>query len=112
MNKIKLNSKQKSVLIIWFLIIITVFSVWLSYGGEIFTKTKILVESYDEIFGTTKTWKNKFILGLDYTLGIFGSITLIAFLLIWKLRKVTHKKLFTNLLLKMVLKFQLLQLHK
>jgi hypothetical protein len=40
-------------------------------GAEIFTKTQVLVEKKDELLGTSyKEWKDSFILGLDYALGI------------------------------------------
>lgn len=80
-------SNQKKVLLIWLILIVATFITWLGFGGEIFTKTKILVENNDEIFGITKTWQDKFILGLDYTLGFIGLISLIMALILWRLKK-------------------------
>ena len=69
-----MNKKQKITLIAGLLIIAAAFIVWLSYGGELFTKTQVLIEKKDELFGTTyKEWKDQFIWGLDYTLYVTGA---------------------------------------
>ena len=60
------------------LLIAAALLVWIGFGGEIFTKTKVLVEIQDEIFGTTKEWKDQFVLGLDYTLAFSGITVLLA----------------------------------
>jgi len=66
----KINEKQKTALLIGLFVIMAAFVTWYSFGGEIFTKTQILVEKQDELLGTTyQEWKDQFILGLDYTLG-------------------------------------------
>ena len=71
-----MNNKQKIILIVGSVLIIAALIVWLSNGGEIFTKTRVLVERKDELFGTTyKEWKDKLVLGLDYA-GGFSAIVL------------------------------------
>ncbi|OIP59426.1 MAG: hypothetical protein AUK34_07800 [Ignavibacteria bacterium CG2_30_36_16] len=74
----KLNKRQKRTLFIALLLIAAALLVWIGFGGEIFTKTKVLVEIQDEIFGTTKEWKDQFVLGLDYTLAFSGITVLLA----------------------------------
>ena len=74
----KLNKSQKRTLFIALLLIAAALLVWIGFGGEIFTKTKVLVEIQDEIFGTTKEWKDQFVLGLDYTLAFSGITVLLA----------------------------------
>jgi len=69
----KMNKKQKKVLFISLVVIMLSAAVWLYYGGEIFTKTEVLVEKQDELFGTTyRVWEDKFIWGLDLSLVISG----------------------------------------
>ena len=72
----KLNKKQKTTLYYGLAVVVLLFIVWFIYGMEIFTKTEVLVEVEDEIFGTTKEWKDQFIWGLDLTL-IFSGITIL-----------------------------------
>jgi len=74
----KLNKRQKRTLLMALLLIAAALLVWIGFGGEIFTKTKVLVEIQDEIFGTTKEWKDQFVLGLDYTLAFSGITVLLA----------------------------------
>ena len=63
-----MNRKQKIVLLTGLTIIVAALLFWLTSGAEIFTKTAILVEKQDQLFGTTyKEWENKFIPGLDIT---------------------------------------------
>jgi hypothetical protein len=88
-----MNRKQKITLIIGFIIIVLAFIVWLSYGGELFTKTQVLIEKKDELFGTTyKEWKDKFIWGLDYTLYVTGATVFVcaALYFIFRKKKVTQ----------------------
>lgn len=82
----KFNSKQKRVLLIGLLINIAAIIIWLSFGAEIFTKTKVFVEVNDEIFGNTKEWKDQFVLGLDYTFGFIAFVNIAFFILVWKLK--------------------------
>lgn len=91
----KFNSAQKKTLVIGVIIIVAAILVWVGFGGEIFTKTQVLVEKKDELFGTTyKEWKDQFVLGLDYTLGFSGIVTLITALTIFfkREKKIKIKK--------------------
>ena len=83
-----MNKKQKITIVIGLAIIVIVFIIWLSYGGELFTKTQVLVEKKDELFGTTyKEWQDKFIWGLDYTLYITGATVFVCGILFFVFRK-------------------------
>ena len=83
-----MNKKQKITLIAGLLIIAAAFIVWLSYGGELFTKTQVLIEKKDELFGTTyKEWKDQFIWGLDYTLYVIGATVFVCGILFFFFRK-------------------------
>jgi hypothetical protein len=83
-----MNKKQKITLIAGLLIIAAAFIVWLSYGGELFTKTQVLIEKKDELFGTTyKEWKDQFIWGLDYTLYVTGATVFVCGILFFFFRK-------------------------
>ncbi len=86
MNCPILNKNQKRVRAISLLLIIVILAIWLGYGADIFTKTEILVETKDELFGTVKEWKDQFVLGLDYTLGIIGGIVGITLVTLYLLR--------------------------
>lgn len=78
----KLNRNQKRTIVIGAVIIVVALIVWLGYGAEIFTKTQVIVEKTDELFGTTyKEFEDKFVLGLDYT-GAFSFAVLIIALLV------------------------------
>lgn len=84
----KLNRNQKKTFTIGLLLIAAAFLVWLGFGAEIFTKTQVLVEKQDELLGTSyKEWKDQFVLGLDYTLGLTGFIILSSLIIIWRQRK-------------------------
>jgi hypothetical protein len=62
---LKMNKYQKRTIIIGIIIIIAAAAVWLASGGEIFTKTQVLIERKDALFGTTyKEFQDKFIFGL------------------------------------------------
>lgn len=77
----KLNQKQKMSLYIGLFLIFAVLMVWMGFGMEIFTKTQVLVEKTDELFGTTyKEFENKFILGLDYTAAFSFAVFVITFI--------------------------------
>jgi len=63
-----MNRKQKIVLCTGLIIVAVALLFWLFSGAEMFTKTAVLVEKQDELFGTAyKEWKNKFVPGLDIT---------------------------------------------
>lgn len=73
-----MNKKQKTVLISALLIVVASLIIWLAYGCEIFTKTQVLVEKKDELFGwTEKQWVNKFVWGLDLSL-LISIITIVS----------------------------------
>ncbi len=83
-----MNRKQKITLLAGLLIIVAAFIVWISFGGELFTKTQVLIEKKDELFGTTyKEWQDKFIWGLDYTLYVSGAAVLVCGVLFFVFRK-------------------------
>jgi len=64
-----MNSRQKNIVILTLSIILLSFLIWFFFGGEIFTKTQILIETKDELFGwTEKKWEDKFVWGLDLSL--------------------------------------------
>lgn len=68
-----MNKKQKIVLVSVLAIIVVSVIVWIVYGAEIFTKTQVLVEQKDELFGwTEKKWVDKFVWGLDLSGAISG----------------------------------------
>lgn len=74
-----MNKKQKNVIVISLSVIIVSIIIWQIYGGEIFTKTQVLVETKDELFGwTEKKWEDKFIWGLDLSLLISGITVIIG----------------------------------
>jgi hypothetical protein len=72
-----MNKKQKIALISGISIILLSLIIWQIYGGEIFTKTEVLVEVEDELFGTTKEWREQFVWGLDLS-GIISAISLVC----------------------------------
>ena len=85
--KMKLNQKQKKIFYIWLLIVTAAISTWVGFGGEVFTKTQIIVEKRDELLGTTfKEWEEKFVLGLDYTIGFIGIVSMITAFIVWWLK--------------------------
>jgi hypothetical protein len=73
-----MNKKQKVVLISTITIIVSSIVVWFAYGTEFFTKTQVLVEQKDELFGwTEKKWVDKFVWGLDLS-AIISGIAIVA----------------------------------
>ncbi len=51
---------------------------WLAHGGDIFTKTQVLVEVQDDLFGTTyNEWQDKIVIGLDYAGGFSAMVAVI-----------------------------------
>lgn len=82
-----MNKKQKVILISVVAVVILSLIVWQIYGGEIFTKTQVLVETKDELFGwTEKKWEDKFIWGLDLSLIISGASVFIGGVLLFVFR--------------------------
>jgi len=82
-----MNKKQKNVLIIVSVVILLSFIVWQIYGGEIFTKTQVLIEKKDVVFGwTKKEWIDRFVWGLDLSLLISGVAALTGGILFFIMR--------------------------
>jgi len=80
-----MNKKQKYLLIISFSLILITFTIWLYHGGEIFTKTQVLVETKDNLFGWSESkWVDQFVWGLDLSLAI-SSIIIIPTVLLYYL---------------------------
>ena len=87
----KFNKRQKRTMVIALSLIAIALVVWIAYGANIFTKTKVLVERKDELFGTTyKEWQNKLVLGLDYISVFIGAVVVIAGVFLFKFK--SHKK--------------------
>ena len=83
-----MNKRQKRTIIIGLIIIAAATIIWLISGGAIFTKTQVLIEKKDVLFGTTyKEWQNKFIWGLDLTLIISGIVVLVSGVLFFIFKK-------------------------
>jgi uncharacterized membrane protein YqiK len=83
-----MNRKQKVTITICLIIIFCVFVIWFLNGAEIFTKTQVLIEKKDELFGTTyKEWKDKFVLGLDLTGVVTGVVLVTGSILLWIFRR-------------------------
>lgn len=75
----KLNKKQKRTVLIGLFVMAAAIIVWLGFGAEIFTKTQVIVEKKDELFGTTyKEFEDKFVLGLDYTAAFSFAVLVIS----------------------------------
>jgi len=74
-----MNKKQKIVLVVGAVLIFSALILWLAHGGEFFTKTQVLIEKQDELFGTTyKEWKDKIVIGFDYAGGFSAMIAVIS----------------------------------
>lgn len=82
-----MNKKQKITLIIGLVLICSALIVWIAHGGEIFTKTQVLVEKYDELFGYTyNQWVDKIIIGLDYAGGFSIIVAIVTVILLFVLK--------------------------
>lgn len=87
-----MNNKQKTALIIGIVLIITALVVWIFSGGEIFTKTQVLIEKKDDLFGTTyKEWQDKLVIGLDYAGGFTAIVIAITGVLFFSFRNKKEK---------------------
>ena len=82
-----MNKKQKMVLVIGAVLIFSALILWLAHGAEIFTKTQVLVEKQDDLFGTTyNEWEDKIVVGLDYAGGFSGIVAVISAVMFFILR--------------------------
>jgi len=82
-----MNRKQKVVMFGALSVIIISLIIWLAYGGEIFTKTQVLIEKKDPLFGwSEKEWINKFVWGLDLSLVISGIAVAVSSILFFVFR--------------------------
>ncbi|NOX64670.1 MAG: hypothetical protein GXO85_02455 [Chlorobi bacterium] len=86
MNCPILNKTQKRIRLTALILIAITFIIWLAYGAEIFTKTQVLIEVQDELFGPRKEWQDQFIWGLDLTLLISAIVVLVTIPLIFLTR--------------------------
>ncbi len=74
-----MNKKQKIVLVVGAVLIFSALLLWLAHGGDIFTKTQVLVEVPDELFGNTyMDWEDKIVIGLDYAGGFSAMVAVIS----------------------------------
>lgn len=81
-----MNKKQKYILYIGLAIIILSLVSWQVFGGDIYTKTQVLIETEDELFGTMKEFVDQFVWGLDLSAIISGVTVLISAVLIFLFR--------------------------
>ena len=82
-----MNKKQKMVLVVGAILIFSALILWLSHGGEIFTKTRVLTEVQDDLFGTTyNEWEDRIVVGLDYAGGFSGIVAVISAVLFFFFR--------------------------
>ncbi|MCZ6702203.1 MAG: hypothetical protein O6940_04085 [Ignavibacteria bacterium] len=73
-----MNKKQKIILVVGAILIFSALILWLAHGGEFFTKTQVLIEKQDELFGTTyNEWEDKIVVGLDYA-GTFSALVVVV----------------------------------
>jgi hypothetical protein len=83
-----MNKKQKIVLVVGAVLIFSALILWLAHGGEIFTKTQVLIEVQDDLFGTTyNEWQDKIVIGLDYAGGFSAMVALISGVMFFFFRK-------------------------
>ncbi len=82
-----MNKKQKIVLVVGAVLIFSALILWLAHGGDIFTKTQVLIEVQDDLFGTTyKEWEDKIVIGLDYAGGFSAMVAVISAVLFFFFR--------------------------
>ncbi|GBD87976.1 hypothetical protein BMS3Abin03_01910 [bacterium BMS3Abin03] len=82
-----MNKKQKTIFVIGAVLILSTLILWLAHGGEIFTKTRVLIEKKDELFGITyKEWQDKIIIGLDYAGGFSAVVAVVTGVLLFIFR--------------------------
>jgi nitrate/nitrite transporter NarK len=84
----KIDLNQKRTLYIGLSLIIITLIIWIAFGMEIFTKTQVIVEKTDDLFGTTyKEFEDNFILGLDYSAAISAFIGIVTGVVVFFQRK-------------------------
>ena len=81
-----MNRKQKYIIYIGLIIIILSLAAWQVFGGDIYTKTQVLVETEDELFGTTREFVDQFVWGLDLSAVISGVTVLVSGILLFLFR--------------------------
>jgi hypothetical protein len=81
-----MNKKQKYVLYTGLTVIVLSLILWQVFGGDIYTKTQVLVETEDELFGTTKEFVDQFVWGLDLSALISGITVLVSGILLFLFR--------------------------
>lgn len=82
-----MNKKQKIVIVVGSVLIFSALILWLAHGGDIFTKTQVLIEKQDELFGTTyQEWQDKIVVGLDYAGGFSAMVAVISGVLFFLFR--------------------------
>jgi hypothetical protein len=87
-----MNKKQKIVLVIGAILIFSALILWLAHGGEIFTKTQVLIEKQDDLFGTTyNEWEDKIVVGLDYAGGFSAVVAVVSAVLFFLFRTKKNK---------------------
>ena len=87
-----MNKKQKIILRIGIVLIISALLLWLAHGTEIFTKTQVLIEKQDDLFGTTyKEWEDKIVIGLDYAGGFSAIVAVVTGVLLFFFRTKKEK---------------------
>ena len=87
-----MNKKQKIILVSELVLVIIALAVWLLSGGEIFTKTQVMIEKTDELFGHTyMEWEDKLVIGLDYAGGFSAIVTVITGILFFLFRTKKNK---------------------
>ena len=82
-----MNKKQKTVLVVGAVLIFSALLLWIAHGGDIFTKTQVLVEVQDDLFGTTyNEWEDRIVIGLDYAGGFSAVVAVISAVLFFFFR--------------------------
>ena len=77
--KFTMNKKQKIVVVTGGLLVLSALIIWVAHGAEFFTKTQVLIEKQDDLFGTIyKEWEDKIIIGFDYAGGFSAVVVVIT----------------------------------
>ena len=86
--------KLKIVLFVGAILILFALILWAAHGGQIFTKTQVLVEKQDELFGTTyKEWEDKVVIGLDYAGGFSAIVGVLTGIILFIFRNKKSKEI-------------------